>query len=362
MSFDPNITISTSTSVVASYPSLTVNGIKLNGSTANYPNSISAMCQPSSSSNITYTNGNTTTEFKASQMWIVGQAQGSQYSLQQVNGVQDVQGELIIYNTSTNGDNGIYMCYLLVPVTGGSSSQTDQILQAAKSGNSQQNVTVNLTTDVTANLPPSTGLKYIVYNTSTATVIVCTTPIYISSNVIFTLQNNLGLFDTTASQYLVVSPVTEGSWMECDYVPLDSEEVASYSLPLSSGLVQDSSMFNSFKTIILFMVFMFFCIMAYLAIPPIYGWAARLLFDAFGDDDDEEKKKALFFMDAGISAIIGGLAILLIGVGAFGPANSNSGPTLMAGFCFGLIYLIAYVIIQVKKMGGNFPDGVDYNE
>ena len=38
----------------------------------------------------------------------------------------------------------------------------------------------------------------------------------------------------------------ENGWN--DYVPLNSQEVASYSLPVSSGIVQDSASNNALKT------------------------------------------------------------------------------------------------------------------
>lgn len=354
--FNPNQTINTSISLVASYPGLSVSNIKTN---PNY--SISGSCQPSSSSNITYTQSNSSSEYKANQLYIIGAGPGSKYPLHNVSGAENVTGELIIKNVSTNNDNPIYMCYLLSSITSGTSSttQVDSILNTAATSSSSP-IVVNLNADTKQT---SSSTKYIVYTSSVinpgATVVICTTPINVSSSVLFPLQNNAPLFDMSATIYSVIDANVEGSWMECDYVPIDSEEVMTYNLPINSGVAKDQSTFNSLQTIVLFIVFFFISVFAYFLIPSVYSWFANKVVQS--GEDETDKKNRIFIMDCILSGVLGGLSAILIGVGAFGPENPNNGDVLLSGFCIGIIYLIGYIIIQSKKTNDdNFISGIDY--
>lgn len=356
-SFDPTQSINTSITVNASYPALSISNIKINSNSY----FVSGYCQPSSSSNITYTRSNITSEYKANKIWIIGSGPGSKNPLHNVTGAENVTGELIISNVSTNNDNQIYMCYLLSSVGSigiGPTSQVDTILNTA-ANNVSTPIVVNLNSDTAAN---SNSTKYIVYNSSNGTtVIVCTTPIVISSSSIFPLQNNLGLFDMYSPTYSVCSAATEGSWMECDYVPIDSEDVATYNLPINSGISKDQSTFNSFQTIILFIVFFFISMLAYFLIPSVYSWFAnKVIVDVY---DENSRKNRVFIMDCILSAVLGGIAFLLIMIGAFGSENPNNGDILLSGFCIGIIYLIGYIIVQSKKTNDdNFITGIDYTK
>jgi hypothetical protein len=283
--FNPNQTINTSISLVASYPTLSVSNITTN---SNY--SITGSCQPSSSSNITYTRSNSTSEYKANQLYIIGGGPRSTYPLHNVSGVENITGELIIKNVSTNNDNPIYMCYLLSSTTSGTSStsQVDNILNTAATGSSSP-IVVNLNADIEQNM---SSAKYIVYTSSVinpgTTVVICTTPINVSSSVIFPLQNNAPLFDMSATIYSVISANVEGSWMECDYVPIESAAVTTYSLPIQSSLIKDSNSMDSLRTTIMFVTFFIICVFAYFLIPTIY---LAVLAKLIKDDAAPEKKK-----------------------------------------------------------------------
>jgi glucan phosphoethanolaminetransferase (alkaline phosphatase superfamily) len=198
-----------------------------------------------------------------------------------------------------------------------------------------------------------------------AIVILSSQPIYVTSVNIVPLQNNLGAFTmTTPSTYSVVLMNQPGEWMECDYVPIDSEEVATYSLPITSGLVKSSSMFSSFQTIILFIVFFFICVMSYFIIPSAYLavidiWLGQTILD------ENEKKNKIKYLDYIITFIICVPSIILVICGIFVPTTNpqiNSGDVVLSGFCMGIIYIIGYIVIQSKKLSGNFIDGVDYTE
>lgn len=355
--FNPNQPINTSISLFSSYPGLTVSNITTK---PNY--SISGYCQPSSSSNVTYTHSNTLTEYKANQLYIIGAGTGSQYPLHNVLGAENVTGELIIKNVNTNNDNVIYMCYLLSSVSSigtGPTSQVDSILNTASNSGTAP-IVVDINTDTAQN---SGSAKYIVYTSSTinsgATVIIYTTPIHISSSAIFSLQNNSPLFDMASTAYSVVGVNEAGSWMECDYVPIDSDEVMTYNLPINSGYAKDQSTNTSFQTVVLFIVFFFISAFAYFLIPTVYSWFADKI--AQDGEDETDKKNRIFTMDCVLSGVLGGISIILIATGAFGPDNPNNGDVLLSGFCIGIIYLIGYIIVQSKKSNDdNFIMGVDY--
>lgn len=337
----------------------------------NDPNNycISAMCSKSSTSNVTYSTSSGTQEYKANKLWIVGNGPGTLNQLHSVQGIppSSVNGELIVQNFNTNGDKILYMCYLLcvtqTAIPG--ADQIDNILNVTPQNNI---MTVDLNAAI--NSKPVASPVYIQYSSTVlgpgATVIVYSQPIWITSVNLFALQNNIGLFDmpmpTTPSAYSIIPQEVAGSWMECDYVPIDSEEVATYNLPIGSGLIKDNSTFSSFRTIILFLVFFFLCLIAYMIVPAVYlAIAYRVLGRVYRDQ--QQKRDRIFYMDAILSFLLGGTAIILICVGAFAPAASvtNSGDILLSGFCIGIIYIISYIIVQSKKTSGKFIEGVKYD-
>lgn len=360
--FNPNQPTNTSITIMTNYIALNISNMTLN-STTNY---VTGSCQPTSSSNITYTNASSTNEYKADTMWIIGDAPGSSNPLHDVLGAQNVIGEIVIRNVSTNNDNYIYMCYLLSPSTNtGSTSQVDTIMNSVYSNSGSVPININLNADTSETL---SSAKYIVYTSSSlnpgVTVCVYSIPIPVSSSsssYLLTLQNNLDLFDMSASVYSVVGTNTEGSWMECDYVPIDSEEIMTYNLPINSGVAKDQSTFNSFQTIILFVVFFFISVFAYFLIPSVYSWLAMNLLSKINDQDEIQKKNRIFMMDCIVSGLLVGVSVILIATGAFGPESPNNGDVLLSGFCISIIYIIGYIIIQSKKNNDpKFIDGIDY--
>jgi len=355
--FDPNRPINSAISLITTYPSLNINDIAIQS--ASY---IGGSCTPTSSSNVTYVIDNMKYEYKAVQLWIVGSAPGSTYSLHNIEGLENITGELIIRNVNINGgEETLYMCYPLTSIlemgtlTGSSTSQVDLIINAASNANVSAGanaVTVNLNADIS---PNGANSKYVVYNSKGATVVVYTKPISISTSV-FQLQNNLSYFDMYSANYNIVSANMEGSWMECEYVPLDSEEVVSYNLPLSSGILKDSSTFQSFRTVILFIVFSFICLFAYMLVPHIY-LAIVGLWIGKNYVTTTEKKSKIRQVDYILSGLLGGLGFLLICIGVSSSAP-NSSDVLLSGICIGIIYLISYLIIQAKKSTGGFIEGL----
>lgn len=363
--FNPNQAPDTSQSVTINYLPMGLTGV-LNDRN-NY--CVTAMCSKSSTPSVTYSNSNDNQKFSPVKLWIVGNAQGTLNPLHSVQNIppSSVNGELIVQNINTNGNQVLYTCYLLcltsTPIPGG--EQIDNILNATA-----QNNTFTVDLNAAINSKPISNPVYIQYQSTVltpgATVILYTQPIWVTSVNLLTLQNNIQVFDmpmpSTPSNYAVIPLNVPGSWMECDYVPIDGGEVAAYSLPISSDLVKSSSIFSSFQTIILFIVFFFICAMSYFIVPAMY---LAVVYHVLGRSymDQSQKRSRILWLDIGISFVLAGTAFILICVGTFAPAGSvsNSGDIILSGFCIGIIYIISYIIIQAKKTGGRFIEGVSYD-
>jgi preprotein translocase subunit SecG len=151
--------------------------------------------------------------------------------------------------------------------------------------------------------------------------------------------------------------------MECDYVPIESADVTTYSLPIQSSLIKDSNSMDSLRTTIMFVTFFIICVFAYFLIPTVYlAVLAKLIKD---DAPPEKKKKVVLYMDYVLSFLLGGVGLILICVGAFSDPTKveNTGDLLLAGFAVSIIYIISYIIIQARKLGGGtFIPGVTYGK
>jgi len=319
-------------------------------------NCISAMCARSSSSNVTYTENSVTTEYKANKLWIVGGAPGSRYKLHNVQGCPS--GELIIQNYDTNGDKVLYMCYLLNLVSETvPGNQVDSIFQAVK--NNKTTITVDLNNDIYAKSDPQA--EFIQYTSKDfspgTTVIVYTNPINMTMTELGALQNNIGNFDMYNKSYSIVGKDTPGEWMECDYVPIDSDEVAAYNLPLASGILETQSQQSSFKTIMMFIIFAILVSVAYVIVPSAYLFLINL---AFGKSflTDADKKDRVDYVDGILTVIFAVIPVIMIMIGAFSNL-SDAGNVLLAGIVMAILYTICYVIIQSKKMSGDFIKGLN---
>ena len=73
-------------------------------------NFITANCALSPSSNVTYTNNNVTTEYKANKMWIVGKA--NDRKLNAISGIEQ-DAQLIVRNMNSNGDKIYEVVYTI---------------------------------------------------------------------------------------------------------------------------------------------------------------------------------------------------------------------------------------------------------
>ena len=103
--FDLSKTVDTSRSVVINYLPLGITSI-FRDDVNQY---ITADCAISSSSNITYTDGGNTTEYKANKLWIISNSNNTK--MNEINGVQ-ANAQLIIRNVNANGDKILSENYL----------------------------------------------------------------------------------------------------------------------------------------------------------------------------------------------------------------------------------------------------------
>ena len=357
-SFSITKTPNTSESVTLNYPHMGLTSLRMD----TYNSWVTATCSRATSPNVTYTNtNNVTTNYYASRLWIVGGATGSSHPLHQFSGYPTTvfpQGsptaELIIQNNTEDQESTIYTCFLLnyVGTNAPPGSQIDNMFNVISSN--QTEVTVDLNTDIFRT--GDQDAKYIQYTSenigSGTNVIIYSQPLDIGATAVELLQNNLGLFDMYNSNYNILIPATPGDWMECDYVPIDSEEVASYNLPLVSGVIADSNAQNSMQTIMMFIVFSILTAFAYMLIPSIYLYIIRILLGN-GYSGPQQKKDTIFKFDMWSSILFCGIAVILIGFGAFGNSD-NAGTLLSTGLTMSIYYLLTYVIIQSKKTDENF--------
>jgi hypothetical protein len=337
------------TQITPEYPIMNIVNI-VNDTTKNYW--VNGSCAPPTNSapNITYTTNGATTTYTATQLWIIG---GNGSNLHNVPGV-NFDAELVIQHTSSAGGY-FYMCYLLASSPMATASDIDGLF-------TQTNTNITLNTDIVS----GTGTdEFIIYTNQVdkiSPVAVYTSPIQISSNVSI-YQNNLGSIISIPQPVdsQVISNNSASEWMECDNVPIGSDTVATYNLPIQSGLVKDINTLDSFRTIIMFIIFFLACVFSYFLVPSAYLGLINL-FIGNGYLDPDTKKSRVATIDWSISAImIGGLSIPLILSGVFGnPDTMNTGDVLLSGIIIGIIYIIGFIIIQSKKLGGRFIEGVRY--
>ena len=349
--FDLNKTQDTTKSVIINYLPLGITSI-FRDDVNQY---ITADCAISSSSNITYTDNNVTTEYKANKLWIISDANDTKMNV--INGVQ-ANAQLIIRNINSNGDKVLFMCFPLnVTNPGPPRGAIDSIVRATLDNISQMTVTLN--DDIFRETVPNT--KYIEYTSNlgnNAVVIMFGRALDIISVNVLNLENNLELFNIQPDNYDILGAPVPGEWMECDYVPIDSQEVASYSLPVASGLIQDSSVSNSFNTMMLFIVFIIFAVICFNVIPLSYIYLLQFVFSFSDVVNPIEQRATMGRVNMMIVVILGAIAGYLLYIGIFADPNvyPNYAQYLLYGVIICVVLLIGYLIIESKKsLSKNWP-------
>jgi hypothetical protein len=360
-SFDLNQNPDTNQQIKHVYPTMTASSISL--VTDSGTKFIKANFNGGGSTpNVVYTKSNTTVNFKATQLFVYGNVHSR-------NGIS-YAGELIIKNdplTNASSTPSIYMCFILSNNSNNLETGIDKIINDAEKNKEKTPISVDLNTGGEGE---STYIVYKAANNSgiPCLVVLFTTPIQIKSNLSGFSNNCDSLFVTPNNNltYSIVSSKIEGDWMECDYVPIESAAVTTYSLPIQSSLIKDSNSMDSLRTTIMFVTFFIICVLAYFLIPTIY---LAILSKLIKDDNASvkmspvKKKKIVLYMDYVLSFVFGGTGLILICVGAFSDPTKveNTGDILLTGFAFSIIYIISYIIIQARKLGGGtFIPDVNY--
>lgn len=339
--FDLTQEIDTSKNISVNYLPMGITSI-MRDSTNNW---ISGLCGRGSSSNITYMSDGITKEYKADKLWIVSNQDGTT-PLHNIRGIQ-YNAEVFIRNVDMNNGDPIYMCFLLnVSDVGIQTGQIDGIVRAAVSDPPISSLSIDLNADIFRKSAPNA--KFIHYKSvnkgSGRDVFIYTEPISVTTVAILGLQNNFELFDMTGSPYDIIQSAAPGDWMECDYVPIDSEEVATYNLPIASGLVQDQSANQSLKTMVMFILFILFTMIGYTIIPTAYYYTVKNIFEyleIIESKDQTAYEKKISTALAVITSLVA-LISLLYGMGY------DSSSMLLFGMCLGIFCMLGIIIIKSK--------------
>jgi hypothetical protein len=308
-------------------------------------NWISGLCGRGSSSNITFVSEGVTKEYKADKLWIVSN-QDETTPLHNVIG-KTYNAELFIRNVNMNNSDPIYMCFLLnVSDVGIQTGQIDGISRAAVSDPPITSLSVDLNADIFRKSAPDA--KFVHYKSvnkgSGRDVFIYSEPISVTTVAMLGLQNNLELFDMNVASYNIIQSAAPGDWMECDYVPIDSEEATTYNLPIASGLVQDQSANQSLKTMVMFILFIIFTMIGYTVIPTAYYYTVKNILEYFEIVENKQQiqyeTKIASVLTVCISLIAFGS--LMVGIGY----DSNS--MLLFGMCLGIFCMLGIIIIKSK--------------
>lgn len=333
------------------YPKLAVSGINTNGGdfvSGTYFNN-------SSTQNITYTINTIKNTYKAKELRIYG----ALFPGVSVN----YNATLVIKNSKDTNSDVVYMCFLLNTNRISQPTEIDKILTTAQS---------SVEVDISSALNRAAGSdEYIVYESKNSAgpckVIIYTSPIRIvtpTNSFVSTTDwfQDISLDKSVTNTVVNSENAADQPWMVCENVDIDSDEmITSYNLPINSPILKEYGTVDSFKTAMMFIVFFFVCMFSYLIIPPVYLMIIKKIVDRSKPNGMGEKD-FIFYIDFVICFVLGGTGLILICVGALSEPGTvkDQGDVLLAGFVVSIIFIIAYIIVQSKKMTGPFIPRVDY--
>jgi hypothetical protein len=269
---------------------------------------------------------------------------------------------LVIKNSKDTNSQDLYMCFLLNTNRVSQPTEIDKLLTATQP-------TVEI--DIDAAIDRNTGTdQYIAYDTKNymgeCRVMIYTSPIRIvtpTDSFISTTDWFPDISTDKAATNMVLNSVnaSDQPWMVCENVDIGAEEVTTYNLNIDSSILKQSATMDSFKTIMMFIVFLFICAFSYMIIPSVYLMMIKRIMER-SKPAGMDVKQFVFLVDIFISILLGLTGFILICFGAFSKPGEveNQGDVLLAGFVISIIYIISYIVIQSKKMTGPFVPGVDY--
>tara|TARA_A100001015_G_C15012454_1_gene723813 strand:+ start:889 stop:2073 length:1185 start_codon:yes stop_codon:yes gene_type:complete len=372
MSLNIDQEVDTTQSVFYNFNNLPLTNILLNNTEATVSDStapnntfIQADVTETSSSNLTYTQGTVSSEYRSTAIYIIGSSDGSM--VPQITGIQSPQqGQLIIINTlvsqsSTNPETIKMIFPLIVTSVAAEQNDLDLVFRSAQpmsitdaSGNKQTNTnggsaTINIQKTLDEQIKADT--KYFIFDDGdNGKVVIFGGIYYIISVSMYTLRTPYyaddSLFpaaytftDTTA--YNTILATQPGQWMECDYVDVDSDNVA---VTLSSGKVQDDAAYNSLRTMMMYILFIIFTAFSYTLIPQIYILMLKAFFAFMEAETKGKQSRAMESFDLGALIFFFVLCFLFIAIGI------NQSPLLLLyGVCLGILTMLGHIIIKSKK-------------
>ena len=320
-----------------------------------------------SASNVTTLQNNfAVNSFVATKFYIVGNSQGDTTDAQLTsfqkgssNYLFDIAqapayAELVIEGTDLKENSAkMRICFLLftstVPTAGASSltallqSNVDNPVTTVDFGSA---ITSAFTAVKTNAVVEAVEMKYVKFVKDQITYIISTVPIYVNATLYFNNKFNLG---NTTNSYTVINVVDNETWMECDYVPLGMDQVTTM-MQVPIGSVSDLDSEQSFRQIILFLVFLAFIVFFYFVIPPIY----KMILWKIAENKQNEMCKVMKYFDWAIMIIFSLLWFILGWVGVFSTEKSAS-DVLHAGIVIGVMHFITWGTIMTSKLNPNFP-------
>jgi hypothetical protein len=338
-------------SIVVNYPKLNVTGINTNNGdfvSATYFNN-------SSTQNITYTMKSIKNTYKAKEIRVYGKL---------FEGIAiNYNATMVIKNSKDTNSEDVYMCFLLTTNRISQPTEIDKLLTALQSSTK---------IDINATINPKAGSdQYIVYDSKNfmgpCKVVIYTSPIRIvtpTESFITTTDWFTDISTDKTKTNLVINSenMSDQPWMVCENVNIDSDEmITTYNLPIDSPIMKEYGTVDSFKTMVMFIVFFFICMFSYLIIPSVYLMIIKKIIGS-SKPPGMGVKDFIFYIDFVLSVVLGGVGLILICVGAFSDPEvvKNTGDILLSGFVISIIFIISYIIIQSRKMTGAFVPGVNY--
>ena len=370
MSLNIDQEVDTTQSVFYNFNNLPLTNILLNNTNASEGNNtfIQADVSETSSSNLTYTNNNASSEYRSTAIYINGSDDGSM--VPQITGIQSPQqGQLIIINTivsqSSANPETIKMIFpLIVTSVAAEQNDLDLVFRSAQpmeridaNGTTQTNTTggsatINIQKTLDEQITADT--KYFIFddpingnNNLPNKVVIFGGIYYIISVSMFTLKTlyssslNGWPSYTIPDTYNTILATQPGQWMECDYVDVDSDNVA---VTISSGMVQDNAAYNSLRTMMMYILFIIFTAFSYTLIPQIYILMLKAFFAFMEAETKGKHSRAMESFDLGALIFFFVLCFLFIIIGV------NQSPLLLLyGVCLGILTMLGHIIIKSKK-------------
>lgn len=370
MSLNIDQEVDTTQSVFYNFNNLPLTNIFLNNTNASEGNNtfIQADVSETSSSNLTYTNNNASSEYRSTAIYINGSDDGSM--VPQITGIQSPQqGQLIIINTivsqSSANPETIKMIFpLIVTSVAAEQNDLDLVFRSARpmeridaNGTTQTNTTggsetINIQKTLDEQITADT--KYFIFddpikgNNSLPNKVVIFGGIYYIISVSMYTLNKLYSDDSNGwpyydfpNEYNTILATQPGQWMECDYVDVDSDNVA---VTVSSGIVQDNAAYNSLRTMMMYILFIIFTAFSYTLIPQIYILMLKAFFAFMEAETKGKQSRAMESFDLGALIFFFVLCFLFIIIGV------NESPLLLLyGVCLGILTMLGHIIIKSKK-------------